>query len=184
MAAGRKKPIDWAGIERDFRAGSMSNREIGAWYDVSEGAIRKRAKTEGWVRSGTQDAPCVPVADLIASYVPASALALPETATIVDAGREIAERLLSELDTVVGKRGDLEEAIEAFTIGDRDGGKRRAVMLRAIALPSNAATLRTIASALKTLGEVKHGATQDDADSAADAARKAEDDDPMSAFIQ
>ncbi len=42
------------GVEEDFRAGSMSNRKIAEWYGVSEGAVRKRAKADGWVRTGTQ----------------------------------------------------------------------------------------------------------------------------------
>ncbi|HBR4372331.1 TPA: hypothetical protein UO056_004568 [Klebsiella pneumoniae] len=46
---------DWEAIESAYRAGVLSLREIGAQYGVTEGAIRKRAKRDGWVRkSGTQ----------------------------------------------------------------------------------------------------------------------------------
>ena len=41
---------DWEAIEREFRAGIRSLREIGAEYGVTEGAIRKRAKRDGWQR--------------------------------------------------------------------------------------------------------------------------------------
>lgn len=46
-----EKPApDWERIEVDFRAGVMSLREIAAPYKVTEGAIRKRAKRDGWDR--------------------------------------------------------------------------------------------------------------------------------------
>ncbi len=190
MPAARQKPIDWAGIKADFLSGSMSNREIAAWYGVSEGGVRKRAKAEIWVRSGTQDAPRVPVEELIAPHVPvsiaaaSSAAAATDTATLVDQGRELAERLLGELGTVVAHRGELEEAIEAFTLSDKDGGRRRAAMLKAGARPPNAGVLKASAAALTTPGEVKHGATAGDAEAAADAAIAQADDDGMGALLQ
>jgi hypothetical protein len=42
---------DWEAIEREYRAGQLSVREIARQYAVSEGAIRKRAKAEGWERA-------------------------------------------------------------------------------------------------------------------------------------
>ncbi|MFU2318941.1 hypothetical protein [Rahnella sp. PCH160] len=46
-----------SGLERDFCAGQLSLRDLAAIYGITEGAIRKRAKKHGWVRSeknGTQ----------------------------------------------------------------------------------------------------------------------------------
>lgn len=43
---------DWEAIESAYRAGVLSLRDIGEKYGVTEGAIRKRAKKLGWVRSG------------------------------------------------------------------------------------------------------------------------------------
>lgn len=45
-----KAPPDWERIELDYRAGVKSNREIGAEHGVTEGAIRKRAKAQEWVK--------------------------------------------------------------------------------------------------------------------------------------
>lgn len=42
---------DWEAIEREYRAGQLSVREIGRQYDVTEGAIRKKAKAENWERA-------------------------------------------------------------------------------------------------------------------------------------
>ncbi|PAV01290.1 hypothetical protein CBG25_17520, partial [Arsenophonus sp. ENCA] len=48
-----KKP-DWEAIESAYRAGSLSIRAIGDKYGVTEGAIRKRAKQNGWLRNLTE----------------------------------------------------------------------------------------------------------------------------------
>lgn len=48
--AGNRKQIDWEAIEREYRADQLSVREIGRKFDVTDGAIRKRAKKEGWER--------------------------------------------------------------------------------------------------------------------------------------
>jgi hypothetical protein len=46
-----RKPIDWEAIEREYRAGMLSLREIGRRHGVTEGAIRKKAKAESWKRA-------------------------------------------------------------------------------------------------------------------------------------
>lgn len=46
-----KPAPDWERIEADYRAGVLSLREIAAPYKVTEGAIRKRAKRDGWERN-------------------------------------------------------------------------------------------------------------------------------------
>lgn len=45
-----RKTTDWDAVERDFRAGLLSAREIGKAHDVSHTAVNKRAKDHGWVR--------------------------------------------------------------------------------------------------------------------------------------
>ena len=42
--------MDWLAIEADYRPNKLSLRTIGEKYGCTEGAIRKRAKKEGWVR--------------------------------------------------------------------------------------------------------------------------------------
>lgn len=41
---------DWVRIEVDYRAGIKTLRQIAAEHGITEGAIRKRAKKEGWER--------------------------------------------------------------------------------------------------------------------------------------
>jgi hypothetical protein len=48
--AENKKVPDWERIEVDYRAGLLSVREIAANHGITEGAIRKRAKRDDWIR--------------------------------------------------------------------------------------------------------------------------------------
>jgi hypothetical protein len=51
-----KKPRpDWEAIEREYKVGQLSNREIGRQYNVTEGSIRAKAKKEGWLRDLQSD---------------------------------------------------------------------------------------------------------------------------------
>lgn len=45
-----RREIDWAAIERHYRAGQLSLNEIARQYGVSRPAITKKAEKEGWVR--------------------------------------------------------------------------------------------------------------------------------------
>lgn len=45
-----KEDIDWLAVENDYRPNILSLRAIGEKYGCTEGAVRKKAKKEGWVR--------------------------------------------------------------------------------------------------------------------------------------
>lgn len=50
-AKGAKRPtVDWEAVEREYRAGLRSLRDIAAEYGCTEGAIRKKAKAQEWER--------------------------------------------------------------------------------------------------------------------------------------
>ncbi|EIZ2110592.1 terminase small subunit, partial [Salmonella enterica] len=56
---------DEESLKRDYCAGVMTLREIGQKYGITEGAVRKKARTKKWVRkqvrkTGTQNEECVP----------------------------------------------------------------------------------------------------------------------------
>lgn len=46
-----KPKTDWEAIEREYRAGQQSIREIAKKHGVSDTAIRKEAKAKGWERA-------------------------------------------------------------------------------------------------------------------------------------
>jgi hypothetical protein len=147
--------IDWGAIRRDYAVGSMSIRELARWYKISDTAIRKRAKAEGWERQEVQassrrepanDAPRTPV-----SYTPAT----PETTSpeaIVGRGRNLTLRMLDELEAQTSRLGELETIID-MAVDTGDGGKQREALQQAISLKQRAEILKSLALASKTLTE-------------------------------
>lgn len=53
--AGRKEQIDWEAIERDYRLGQLSVRELSRRHEVEPSTITRRAKKEAWVRDLTEE---------------------------------------------------------------------------------------------------------------------------------
>ncbi|WP_223811163.1 hypothetical protein [Rhizorhabdus histidinilytica] len=141
----------WQRIELEYCAGEDSIREIADRYEISDTAIRKRAKADGWVRKVRTPEKCEPVRS-----PPPPAPIDPEKpvdiATIADGGRGLVHRMLDELDVITSRRGELEDMIIEATDGD-DEEARRDSMMRAVSLPSRANTMKTLALALKTLNE-------------------------------
>lgn len=149
--AKRANSIDWPRIQIEYLAGECSIREIADRYEISDTAIRKRAKAEGWVRpvrSANRREP-----ERSPPPPPRSDPAKPvESANLADDGRNLVGRMLDELDVITSKRGELEDMIVDATDGD-DEDARRDAMLKAVSLPVRAGTMKTLALALKTLNE-------------------------------
>lgn len=149
--ATRKSTIDWARIELEYLAGEDSIREIADRHEISDTAIRKRAKAEGWkrqVRTANRREP-----ERSPPPPPTSNPDKPlSPADIADNGRSLVGRMLDELDVVTSRRGELEDIIIEATDGDDDDAKRTA-MMRAVSLSGRANTLKTLALALKTINE-------------------------------
>lgn len=163
------KQTDWEAIERAFRAGALSIRTIADRHGVSDTAIRKRAKAGGWERDLSEqvrkevrnklvrgevrdDQPANPEDD--AGIIEEAA---QEGATVVRSHRRdirkatnLADLLMDDLLLTIRKREEIEDAIEDETREDKNG-MRRASMLAAVALPSNAKTLFQLSSAMKNL---------------------------------
>lgn len=51
--AGRRNDVDWESIERDFRIGVLSNKELSKKHGVADSNIRARAKKYGWQKDLT-----------------------------------------------------------------------------------------------------------------------------------
>jgi len=52
--SGTKKPVDWQAIERDYRAGILSLREMAALHGISHVSIKKKADKQQWSRDLTK----------------------------------------------------------------------------------------------------------------------------------
>lgn len=162
--ATRKTTSEWQRIQIEYCAGEDSIREIADRFEISDTAIRKRAKAEGWekkVRSANRSEP-----ERSPPPPPPSDPDRPaDAAAIADEGRSLVSRMLNELDVVTSRRGELEDMIIEATEGDNEDSRRKA-MMGAISLPGRANTLKTLAVALKTINEAsapqgKKAAAQD-----------------------
>lgn len=140
------KTIDWAGVEREYCAGIRGVREISRAFGVSDTAIHKRAKTDGWVRERTpghverERAPRVAIA---AVQPPAADDDMSER------GLKLLDRMLDELDAVTSHHDELDDMICA----EESDPKRRRALQRAISLPERANTARLLGAAAKTFRE-------------------------------
>ena len=173
--------IDWEAIERAYRPGVLSLREIAKQHGISEGAIRKRARAKAWARDLTDNVRNQVRTDLVRGTQVRTESEDPDAAdrriveeaaaTIVQIVREhrtdirrqrqLAQRLSEQLEEAALYRQEIEDAIIAGTAEADDPeatrGARQAAwikrgqMLRAVALPTHAGVLRDLATALKTL---------------------------------
>lgn len=157
------RDTDWEAIEREFRAGQLSVSEIGRQHGVSHTAINKRAKKDGWTRDLTEKVRKEVSARLVSPEVSESnarqavetaaargvALVRSHQASLGRANR-IAERLMAELETSTEHNEAIEAEIWAATEADTNG-QRRNSMMKAVSLPSRAATLRELSQTLKNL---------------------------------
>ena len=163
------KQPDWEAIERAYRAGALSIRTIADRNGISDTAIRKKAKASGWVRDLSEQVRKEVRNKLVRGEVRDGQCANPERdaeiveeaaeegATVVRSHRRdirkasnLANLLMDDLLMTIQQRESIEDAIEEETRDDSNG-MRRANMLGAVSLPSNAKTLFQLSSAMKNL---------------------------------
>lgn len=136
------KTIDWEGVEADYVAGRMSNREIARWYQITEAAVRKRAKQAGWVRTAEPGH---------IEREPVERLTMPATKPeeLGERARLLVGRMMDELDAVTSLHGELEDMI----CSDESDPRRRQALLKALSLGERAKTLKDLSVTMKTLSE-------------------------------
>lgn len=158
-----KRNIDWERIEADYRAGVLSLREIGVPHEITEGAIRKRAKRDGWVRDLSERIKAQ-ADDLVRrqavrssvrtspfterEIVEANALGVAEVRVShrndINRFRALAMRLLAEMEAETG--------IELIAPGgDQTLDKIQDAYRKVIALPGRIDNIKKLADTLKTL---------------------------------
>lgn len=166
-----KKPTDWERIEQLYRAGVLSVREIGAACGVSHTAINKRAKASGWDRD--LQAKIKAKADALVSKAEVSKQVSTEAVAteraIVEANakviadiriahrtdigrsRELANKLLDELEDITDERGTLRELIEQLKESDDVDTAMLELASKMSSLPSRTKTMKELAETLKHL---------------------------------
>lgn len=175
-----KREIDWEGIERDYRAGILSVREIAAAYGCSHVAIGKRAKTRGWVRDlsakiQAKAEELVTKAEVTGSVTKTEQLATEREIieanahriaeirsahrTDIRTARTLAMNLLAELEHQTGNQDLYQHLAELLIDPEEDSSeaaKKRArdsmeAFQRAMSLGGRTKTMKDLADTLKTL---------------------------------
>lgn len=173
---------DWEVIEREYRAGQLSVSEIGRQHGVSHTAINKRAKTHGWTRNLAarvkEEVSSRLVSDEVSTAnaretVEAAATRVVEVVRShrkdIAKGRTIISTLFAELMEATENRVEIDEEIEKATADDKDG-KRAAMMRRAVALPSRASSVLSLAGAMHKIVHLERQAFNIETDSGEDEA--------------
>lgn len=166
---------DWSAVRKEFEAGVLSNRALAKKHGVSEAAIRKHAKKDGWrkpdaganpgsAHSETAKKPSGAVTILTPASDrkqdgPSATIrkaARTDPKTLADDTLDVLARLRDELDTTTCYLGELEDLIIDETAGDKNANRRNA-MLKAVSLPVRILAAKNLSLALKTLQEAQPG---------------------------
>ena len=172
---GKKAPPDWEKAEGLYRAGHLSLSEIGARIGVSKVSVKKHMDKAGVTRDLTpavrqatkrkvqeqavndaangwhgKRAKALTDREIIESSALAGAQVVECHRRDVKAGRELCTLLVGELYQATTQIEEIEQAITEETADDQTG-HRRAMMRRAVSLPSRAGVIRDLTSAMKNL---------------------------------
>jgi hypothetical protein len=171
---------DWEAIDREYRAGQISIREIARQHGISDGAIRKRAMKENWLRSladhvrlGVRDklvredgAPSESEGPLARDDRDIADAAISRGVEVVRQHRaslaranRVVDRLLEHLEDALKSTREIEAAIieETPALENEDAADRRArlkcraTLLKAMSLPSLAQTAASLSTTLKNV---------------------------------
>lgn len=169
----RKAP-DWERIELDYRAGVKSLREVASEHALSEGAIRKRAKRDGWsrdlsaqiqakaddlvrkdaVRSEVRTEKAISERETIEANAHAVASVKLAHRKDIQRARNITMRLLEELEYQTGAENVwlLEKMGELLRDEDDFGrDKLNDLYHKIISLPGRAKTMKDLGESLRVL---------------------------------
>lgn len=174
---GKKRPkVDWEAVERDYRAGSKTLRQIGEEYGCSHVAVKKRAEREGWsrdlsVRIKEAAEAKVTKAEVTKTVTKEAAISerqvvevnaqlladvvLNERADIKRA-RSIVQKLWELVEVELDHPEELEKLGELLRSEDEFGNDKLNDLYRAaIALPQQVKNAKALADALKVLIELE-----------------------------
>lgn len=170
--------IDWEVVHLEYRANLLSTRQIADRHGISEGAIRKRAKRDGWVRDLSSEIRDV-AEDMVrkseavaASPVRTGPRTIPERETILASASAIVEQklrtrkqlgqsqtvfddLIAELTAVNANHDALRVLGEILrSPDDFEQDKAIEALQKATSLPSRFAMLKTATDAMKNIQAV------------------------------
>ncbi len=145
----KKSRIDWDAVERDYRTGRHTNRELAEKYNVSHTAINKRARDNQWTQDLTDHIRQATNAKLTQAFVSTEVsnefrklsttieIAAEVNAQIIQGHRRglqriatIKERLLDQIEQAAALMPELSDVIEMVRKEDEKGIDRANDALR------------------------------------------------------
>lgn len=140
-----KRRIDWEAVERDYRTGKKTLRELAAKHGATHTTIGRRAERDGWTKDLTEAIRQATNAKLIEATVQQECTSAHQNATEavlvaaeiakgvilgqrarVGQATNVAMRMLAELDTTTTKADEIQALFEVLTDELDDSGKAAA----------------------------------------------------------
>ena len=167
-----RKVIDWESVEIQYRAGIRSLKDIGREFDVSDAAIVKRAKRDGWTRdlkakirakAESKVSESLVSAEVSAQtrvrereVIEANATAIADVRLAhrsdIRRSRELTNKLLDELEGLTDNRELFAQLGELMHSPDDKGMDRLNDLYRKVVeLPNRTKVMKDLAETLKTL---------------------------------
>jgi hypothetical protein len=171
-ALAKRRSADWEAIWPHYRAGIRALKDIGAEFDVSDAAIIKHARINGWARDLKGKIAAKAAAKVSAAMVSAE---VSETRTLTEAltvevestvqaritiahrtdigrGRKLAMSLLAELEAQTDDTGALARLGVMLRAPDEAGAdKLNDLYQKIISLPARTKTMKDLAETLRIL---------------------------------
>lgn len=181
-----RRVVDWEAVEREYRAGIRSLKDIGGEFGVSDAGILKRAKKDGWERDLSERIRAKAEAKVSAALVSekVSATEAANERVTVDVGaqvladavlhqrkdvsrsRAIVQKLFAELEAQGDGLEDLAMLAEALQSGDEE--KLSQIARKVIAFPSRVDSAKKLSESLRVLVELERKVLRIKDDSSAD----------------
>ena len=171
-----KRVIDWESIEREYRAGIRSLKDIGAEVGVSDAGIIKRAKKEEWARDLTDriraraeaKVSAATVSEEVSAQTKATEREIVEavasfqaTAQLmqrkdVSRSRGIVQKLFAELEGQIDGLEDFAKLAELMAEPDDNGSdKLNELYKKVISFPSRVDSAKKLSDSLRVLVELE-----------------------------
>lgn len=106
---------DWEAVERDYRAGLLSIRNLSSKHGVPESTVRSKAKTGGWQRDLSTDVKAATRAKLSRNTSRTSSAQMDDAQIIDEASSEATTLVLSHRHAISRWRGISEKLADTLS---------------------------------------------------------------------
>lgn len=153
---------DWVQIGEAFRSESLSIRALAKKFGVSDTAIRKEAKKQGWSRPDANEPPCEPECKPACepfggrSEARARSIASATVKDLTARGRNIILALMDEMEFLNRNHETIAGMVEDYVNGEKDSSAR-AKLLKGLDHETRSKTANYLATALAKLNDAAPG---------------------------